>query len=886
MVHWTGAFGPQVVKYRLFICTIYTVHLDRCLQIVVQMFNASFVLNATENVEFNENIDTVQASTTEYYTAKELEEIHLQKIDSDVKKQKKQRQYVAFQKQQKRAKRISYIPPDPTSPQAILRTLLASYKRHARNERKDLMQEVLQTINQDIAPKLSASERRKLWKVMSSHKTKFAKQTEVVLLPTWTERRAAKAAKSNWAQVKELVCVECGVSQSDRTSCGSYGSGFLPLVPCGHLALCEKCSDVCSYCPSCHASIDHAMKQFLRPRTPVVSELNEIMGSIRRGRSVNLSLVRRASLARVRDARHVAGGTGVASVESGKRTKGDRTSKILFDLGTACKMSPARIKNLDTKLEHSISKACHAETSAEGTKEMLQLFSQLIPSKADVVVSKHNQTTQSDSKREDMFCLTRKDNTSWVPPRKGLQVVWNYDEHVPIDDATTQLPYVAQNGHARMERFRGVMNPRIIAMEMHQLRHEKKIRKIENRELLDDHLIKIEIRNMIDEDHVGQISRYWNKSVAERENILDGTSGSEGQDLDSIDEMFEAINRNYKHRYKKGWDQKQRSSMMLLRGARSAQFAVRMSELQRISTMLLCYQKSCKDRNVGVLRELEHRMAVSDRLTCIRASQVSVDHVECLTDLLFSCGNVGHESMERFDLSFAMLNVSGTKRLAASLVQLSHLRRLSIKNCQSNDDAVPRLIEVIQDQCPMLTEIDMSHNKMSEPSSSNKCFLNSLTKLIAGGTLQHLCLSHNNLGPNTGIAIGHGIVQDTSNIQYIDVSWNNLQREGVSSILYAAAGSAAGRGGGGGGGGGVDASSVKSRLQHLNVGYNGFRLEEIRMPLNKAKNMSDIKIIVESKVVKYQSLHPAKVIQQVSPIRRSKQKGGGKKSASKNKKKK
>ena len=754
------------------------------------------------------------------------------------------------------------------------------------------MQEVCKTINQDIAPKLSASERRKLWKVMSSSKTKFAKQTEVVLLPTWTERRAAKAAKSNWAQVNELFCLECGVPQSDRTSCGSYGSGFLPLVPCGHLALCEKCSDVCSYCPSCHASIDHAMKQFLRPRTPVVSELNEIMGAIRRGRSVNLSLVRRASLARVRDARHVTGGAGgtggtagVHVPKSGKRTKGDRTSKILFDLGTACKMSPAQINHLDTKLEHSINKACHAETSAEGTKEMLQLFSQLIPSKskADVDrISKHNQTTQLDSKREDMFCLTRKDNTSWVPPRKGLQVVWNYDEHVPIDDATTQLPYVAQNGHARMERFRGVMNPRIIAMEMQQLCHEKKLRKIENRALLDDHLVKKEIRKMIDEDRVGQISRYWNKSVAERENILDGTSGSEGKDLDSIDEMFEAINRNYKHRYKKGWDQKKMSSVMLRRGSRSADFALRMSELQRISTMLLCYQKSCKDRNVGVLRELEHRMAVSDRLTCIRASQVSVDHVECLTDLLFSCGNVGHESMERFDLSFAMLNVSGTKRLAASLVQLSHLRILSIKNCQSNDDAIPGLIEVIQDQCPMLTEIDLSHNKMSEPSPSTNCFLNSLTKLIAGGTLQQLCLSHNNLGPNTGIAIGHGVVQDTSNIQYIDVSWNNLQREGVSSLLYAAAGSAAG---GGGGGGGVDVS-VKSRLQHLNVGYNGFRLEDIRMPLNKAKNISNMKIIVESKVVKYKSLHPAKVIQHVSPIRRSKQKGGGKRSTSKKKKKK
>ena len=56
------------------------------------MFNASFVLKATERVEFNENLDDVKSSTTEYYTAKELEEIHIEKINNGKNKQKKQRQ--------------------------------------------------------------------------------------------------------------------------------------------------------------------------------------------------------------------------------------------------------------------------------------------------------------------------------------------------------------------------------------------------------------------------------------------------------------------------------------------------------------------------------------------------------------------------------------------------------------------------------------------------------------------------------------------------------------------------------------------------------------------------------------------------------------------------
>ena len=64
-----------------------TVHLDRCIRSSGPMFNASFVLKATERVEFNENLDNVKSSKTEYYTAKELEEIHIEKINNGKNKQ-------------------------------------------------------------------------------------------------------------------------------------------------------------------------------------------------------------------------------------------------------------------------------------------------------------------------------------------------------------------------------------------------------------------------------------------------------------------------------------------------------------------------------------------------------------------------------------------------------------------------------------------------------------------------------------------------------------------------------------------------------------------------------------------------------------------------------
>ena len=131
---------------------------------------------------------------------------------------------------------------------------------------------------------------------------------------------------------------------------------------------------------------------------------------------------------------------------------------------------------LHCSILRSIDKACHVLTAAAGQQEMLQLFSQLSSptSTKDNHAPKKTRQAAAARNKEDAFCLTRKDNTSWSSPSAGLQVIWNYDEQHPIEEAATQLPYVASNGHAQMERFRGRMNPRTMALESTQLLTEKR----------------------------------------------------------------------------------------------------------------------------------------------------------------------------------------------------------------------------------------------------------------------------------------------------------------------------------------------------------------------------------------------------------------------------
>jgi hypothetical protein len=705
--------------------------------------------------------------------------------------------------------------------------LVNKYSRAVRTRRPDLMKQNLSKLRK-VAIDLSPTERRKLFKTLASKRTKFHCAPDVKLLPTWKEREAMKAAKTNWADQDKVFCLNCGVEELDQDACRHGTKAFLPIIPCGHRVLCFKCARQVLECPCCKTAIDHAMKAYLRPQTPVVNELNVIMGSIRRGRTVNLSLIRRASLARVRDARHIGDDEG----QFGKRTIGDRTSHILKDLGTAVNMSSTEIEKLDLNLEDSICKASQTKTSKEGQEELLHFFSQLVPS-----TEGNNKNLNSN---DDMFCLTRKDNTSWS--RSLSQVIWNYDEQ-DINDSTTKLPYFLNDGDAVMQRFRALFNPRILAKENEQLLLEKVIRKEEIQQKKDDHIIKREVQNMIYEDHVSHIARYWNKSVTEREKILDGVTDA-GMDLDKIDELFVSIKSSFKKKYKKGWFEEVEHLLFMKRAARSAKYCLAQSELQRIMSMLLCYQKSCKDKNVSILGTLEREMLECDRLNCISASQVSCLHVECLTDLIITCGNVGHESMEKFELNFAKLNIAVAKRMAQSLKKLSHLKILSVQNCQSNDNACLQFIESMT-KCPNLTELNLSCNKLSESGKSSKAskrFLECLTLIIAGG-LKTLILSRNELGINTGFAIANGINNSNSIIQKIDLSWNSLQKDGILAILNAVS---------------CRGSTNTQTLEILDIRFNEYRMNEIQSTIDKVmKVVPKIQIIVKPLDLKYESMHPA-----------------------------
>ena len=382
----------------------------------------------------------------------------------------------------------------------------------------------------------------------------------------------------------------------------------------------------------------------------------------------------------------------------------------------------------------------------------------------------------------------------------------------------------------------------------------------------EQHSIQQELRKMINEDHLAHIARYWNKSVAERERLLDGGAG---MDLDTVDEAFVEIHRDFKHRYPRGWFKLYQQEIQIVRGCRSAQFAVCMSEVQRISTMLLCYQKSCKHRNVGILRELERKMAVSSRLDCIRASQVSANHVECLTDLLVSCGQVGLESMEHFDLSFSMLVPAGATRLGESLIHLNYLQNLTIQHCGG---CVEGIIETMNDhQVKALTHLDLSHNKMV---GASKLFGASLANIVQH--LKHLDLSNNHLLNNTGHAISMGLMQPTCTLESIDVSWNCLEAEGGAAMLNAAAV--------------CSAWSDSKTKRVLNLSLNHFRLEDVKKEWNNAVlKVPAGTIYINRKStsgVDYTSLHPSMEKIQLQRRRGAKKKVVGKKNNSKKKKKK
>ena len=860
------------------------------------MFNLAFVQSATHAVEFETAQAENQEALEEYAepTLKEIEDKQTAIIKKQNRQCKSKRVKAAFHKNQaaSHARRKSQIAAALTSSTAdelqlhdpIVQRLTGSYRRACRNDRQDTMNSLRDSINEDIAPKMTSRDRRKLWKSLSNSATKFKKKPNVVLQPTWEEQKKLDAAKTNWSQACVQCCLVCGVFETEIEKCGAYGSGFLPLVPCGHRVMCQTCSEVVQSCPSCLQSIDHAMSKFLRPQTPVVYQLNDILSDIRSSRSDNLGLVRRAALARVRDARHITDNTSPI-LARGKPVKGDRTSRILHDLGTAAGINKNQLQQLDIKWEASIEKACHESTASEGQNEMLRLFAKLSPRITTTTTTKtittavhaegvqHNADEVDSEIVEDMFTLQRSDNTAWTHPRKGIHLIWHYDEHTQTleDKSITydELPYVAQHGPSRMQRFKGKMNPRVNAIEVSQILLEKRMRTKEEDSKSNVHLQREELKRMMTEDKISHLSRYWSKSLAERENM-----GSEGMDLGTIEEQFRALTRNYKKAYARGWFKEYEEQILRHRGARSAVFALRMAEIQRLGACLVSYQKSCKERSVGMLGELERIMAKAANMPCIRASSVSEKHVLCLIDLLNTSSSVDLK-VEIFILSFSRLNPFSSAQLGNAFIELCHLRHISIQNCQSKDNAVCVVLEIIADKCLQLEELDLSHNKMCDTKQMNA----SLTELVASKTLRKLDLSHNALRENTGVAIAEGLKNHSCHIEVINISWNALRKEGSKAILTVLRQKSNESNNNTG-------TCTADRFKTLDISYNGFRLDEVNIKLQ-----SSCKVLAEGTRApgwgEYESRFPAPRVQ-TPPLRRrakskKKKSGGGKK---KNKRKK
>ncbi len=760
----------------------------------------------------------------------------------------------------------------------VVKQLAGSYRRAARNVRPDQMRQIRSSINDTIASRMSARDRRRMYADLAAAKKKYHQKPKVELKMTYAERQAWLAAKTNWKQVDARRCQVCGVGEDDVGQDGH----FEPTVPCGHRCVCKSCYVVTPKCPSCQCTIDHALSSFLRPQEDQATEFIKIMSKMRRGRSSDLSKLRRATLARIRDAREPpqiiqmsADNTGRASADDGNADPihadpinadatgaptpasapplssapspppscpkvpvhgvaraGDRTSQILHDLGAGALSSGAitseRAAGLEDELEETIRVASSADTAAEGQVRVLALFSKLSPRQASLAelaatraAATGTATTTAAAaavttpRSADVFTLHCPDNSAWASPTKHSNATWLYDATTPPDGwPADHLPYANTSAQAEMARFRGRLRPRVAAAETAHRAAEARFRQAEEVTLREEVDRKRELEEMLEEDYFAAKDAFWRQSLAAREEGFDG----HGQE-DVIDDNFARLRRALGKIFVDGWQAQRRAQVRRARRKRSRMFALLQVEAERLSELLVLYRTACQARSEAPLRHLERTMSHAPTLQRLHVRQLSDAHVLCVADLLSACGEMALMGLTDVEVTLSKLTDAGARRLAGTLAALPSLSRLAIVHCQVAPafcNSTARMLAVVGG-CRNLMELTLTHGGMKDSAEAAR----GLETAMAGGVLRRVDLSHNALGAVTAQAIGNGASHPGCRVETVDVAWNQIGAKGVAVMLKALKARAKTLGGG----------EERVRLSLLDVSFNGVRLEEVSLKL-------------------------------------------------------
>ena len=681
---------------------------------------------------------------------------------------------------------------------------LRSYRRSARNRRHDMMEETLAEVHR-LAPKLGARERRRLYKSMLASKSTFKVKPAIELIPTYDARMKAQNAKKRWEEADVFVCQKCALEETKDAS------QFPKIIPCGHRSLCMNCAPREKECPSCKGSIDHKLTTYLRPTREIARAHGKIMMDVKASRckthAANLGLLRRATLARVRDVRKQGAGQ-----DNGIKTEaipGDRTAKILAELGKRIGVSSTEgIKKLQHEFEQTVQLASSNDTFRAGSKKLAKLFSTLAlnPHQEDIPSNSNATAMATTTPPTDDFALQEGDSRFQLPaPPLGVhaELLWGYDTSVPLDITPTNMlfKYLSNDPKIRMARFKARMIPEVKCLESTHRDAELAHRMYDNAMFTERCHQKRELLDMLNEDHALSRKRLLDMQLAKS-----GTPDHDFQNnliqQDLLEEHFAAQKKEHAKTYPDGdWEMEQDRADLAKRSERMKHFALQMKVLE-IYTDLICFNAMLESRHSSVERALNDSLKSCSTGVSFVVKTASKKAMTALSHLLARRCALYPEIGVAIDIEHSNLT---DPDFMESVLSCPGLHALIIQNCTTIDAFLPasltRLPTALTDLC--LSRLGLRLNAQEE---------NRLALLSALSSLKNLDLSHNNLEANTGTALadilyGGGLQQ----VELLDVSWNSLGATGCGAMLEALRKRQAQRG------------------MTLNISYNCWRLGDINL---------------------------------------------------------
>lgn len=652
----------------------------------------------------------------------------------------------------------------------------------------------------EVAPKMSATERRKLASHMIRVKRRCKPKQKIVLIQSYEEAQALAKLPKSWNVLSPLKCQGCGCPEVECRN-----GQLEKLDPCGHRALCHRCVRATMTCPICHESIDHLGRDLLRPLTSDWNKVQQLNADVDGVRSQHVTEFRRAAYRRIRDAR--SRGAEVHQLQQAYKEKRRATEvsrhyehleevkKAMQEESTmelkAHKPLPQKSSKLQ-RLEQNVfvedqsaiqdfrqavsilrdSGAASPEAIANAVEKMDELARLSVD---DVAAAQESMLSlMSDLPRH---ACSEPDGTAAVLPAPRF---WIYE--ISQGWNGEQLPYSMLDPISELARYRGRVLPSIQELERQQLQKERDAVASYAQSCRDGVVVAQERPFMLREDHISHIERAWQQ---------DDRYSVEKPDMLDIKAHFKSLAQSLKSELE-GWTERLDKLTAEAAATRRDRYAQDVVAAQHVHALVVQYRAMCRLRGVAPGRRVEELlMSQSDSIS---VQELNAEHLEVISTLIRRCHQHGR-LIRRISVERSRFSAAAVASWSMSLMQVETVHEINFCRCQARPGVFGPLVAT------NVASLVLAHNKIG----CSRNLTNALLQLSPMGRLRRLNLSHNSLGIDTARALAKCLEHHLCPLEHVDVSWNSMGTNGVAAILNALR------------------TTSATRITFLDLSWNGFR---------------------------------------------------------------